>query len=233
MPKTRTYLLGIVFLVLYLALETFCTHRTWQISDSVLTLFIIFVESELLSEDVVVDLAFSLLSQFLVVLVLSLDFAFFKSGGIVWQIVHTGHLILSAVGGMIHLELLVAHRVDAQREVSVEVEESEGEKSKQFFGHSRPEVKIITAVEKEHEVGFSLGRQDNSTDVLNVVVAASLATFEGVNIVRGLDVDAVNFVRGAVCLQLLALVLDHDVLVGIDKLLYHLIRDKFGTLDHS
>lgn len=233
MPSKRTYRCHVALLILDLAFEAASTRRAWQVAYHVLAFFVVVTHSEFLGEDIVVHFAISLLPKFFVVLILALHLAVLESGGVIGQIVHTGHLVLSAVGRVIHLQLLVAHRVDAQREVSVEVEETQGQQSQDFLGNLGPEVEIVTVVEEEHEVGLGLSRQDNSAHVFNVVVAAAFAALKSVDVVRGLNVDAVILVSGAVSLQLLALVLDHDVLVGVDELLDHLIRHKFGTQDHS
>lgn len=94
-------------------------------------------------------------------------------------------------------------------------------------------MEIVTVVEKQHEVGFGLLTQDDGTDVLDVVVATTLAPLESVNVVSGLDVDAVNLVSRSIGLKLEALVLDHYVLVRIDELLGHLFRHVICRVDHA
>ena len=90
--------------------DTTCTCSAWQVSNGILSLVIVVIpHPEFLSKNVVIHFSLSLLPEFFVVLIFAFDFLVLKPSGVIGQIVDSGHLVLRAIGRVVHLQLLVAH----------------------------------------------------------------------------------------------------------------------------
>ena len=93
-------------------------------------------------------------------------------------------------------------------------------------------MQVITIVEEDHQISFGLSGENESSNVFDVVVAVASAVFKSVYVVFSLHVDTRHLVHSTVGLQLKALVLKHNVLVRVDELLDHLVRNEISAFDH-
>ena len=148
---------------------------------------------------VVVDVARAL-HKLLVVLIFALDLLVHESGFLWRQVIDTVNFLLRVVVQMVLDQLLCRHRVDSQRLVAVEGEESESEQVEKLATIVAAQVQVLRDVEEEHKVVLVLRRKNDRANVLDLIksgqfVNTSTRHFESVQVVRRLNVNPVFLLR--------------------------------------